>query len=203
METANLEQLTEKIYREAIEKAEAEVSEMMNEANAKAQKIVSEAEEEAQQNIIAKATKEAQLLRSSTESELQLQGKRLISDLKREITDLISDKILTKNIKAAFEDPKFYKEILLELVKNWGKEDVLELQVPENTRGKIDKAFEKEIAANIKDLNVTFNNQISGGFKVSKKGDSYQISFTDEDFIAFFQSYLSGKTRDLLFDNKV
>jgi V/A-type H+-transporting ATPase subunit E len=74
--------------------------------------------------------------------------------------------------------------------------------VPESTRDAIDEAFRQEIAAGVKDLTVTFNGRIKGGFRIEKKDNSYQISFTDEDFIAFFQSYLNKKTRQLLFDEK-
>lgn len=200
METANLEQLTEKIYDEAIQKAEKEAEKILNKAKSESDLIISKAKDEAEHNILAKARKEADLIKSSTESELQLSGKRLMSDLKREITNLISDKILAENIKDVFLDTSFFKEVILEIIKNWGKEDILELHVPDNTRKKIDEGFKQEIAACVKDLTITFDDRIKGGFRISKTTDSYQISFTDEDFIAFFQTYLSKKTRQLLFD---
>ncbi len=41
---------------------------------------------------------------------------------------------------------------------------------------------------------------MKGGFRIAKTDDSYQISFTDEDFVTFFQSYLNERTNELLFD---
>ena len=199
METANLEQLTEKIYREAIEKAEKEAEEIVNSAKARAKQIIADAKEEAEHKILAKARKEAELLKTSTESELQLSGKRLISDLKREITNMISDKILTQNIKGVFLNEAFFKEILLEIIKHWGKEDIIQLHLPKSLRDKVIKGFDQAIAAHVKDLKITFDDRISGGFRISKEDDSYQISFTDDDFIAFFQTYLNNKTREILF----
>ncbi len=200
METTNLKQLTEKIYSEAIEKAEINAEKIIQKARDKSDKILRDANENAEHNIINKAKKEALLLKTTTESELQLKGKQMISDLKREISNLISRKLLDEKIKDAFLDTQFFKEIILEIVKHWGKEDVIELQVPENTRDKIDKGFSQDIAAYVKNLTITFDNQMKGGFRIAKTDDSYQISFTDLDFIAFFQSYLNKKTRFLLFN---
>ena len=202
METINLEQLTKKIYQEAIGKAKAEAKEIINGANTEGNQIINEAQKEAEQNILLKARKEAELLKTSTESELHLSAKRMISDLKIEIANLISDRILTENIKGVFLSPSFFKEIMLETIKHWGKEDVIELHLPASTRDKINSGFEGEIASHVKDLNITFDEKIKGGFRVTKPGDSYQISFTEEDFIAFFQSYLNNKTRQLLFEGK-
>ena len=191
--------LTERIYQEAIEKAEAEAKEIIETAKNKSRQIINEAKEEAEQIILAKARKEAELLRTSTESELQLSGKRLISDMKREITNMISDKILTQNIKGVFLNETFFKEILLEIIKHWGKEDIIQLHLPKSFRDKVDKGFDQAIAAHVKDLRITFEEKISGGFRISKEDDSYQISFTDDDFIAFFHTYLNNKTRQILF----
>ena len=202
METINLEQLTKKIYQEAIGKAEAESKEIIIQAKTKSDQIISEAQQEADQNILGTAKKEAQLLKTSTENELHLNAKRLISDLKREITNLITDRILTENIKKVLVNPSFFKEIIIEVTKHWGKEDVLELHLPQNTREKIDNGFKKEIATHIKDLNITFDDKIKSGFRVAKADDSYQISFTENDFVAFFQSYLSDMTQQLLFERK-
>lgn len=202
METVNLEQLTDKIYKEAIKKARIEAEEILKNATARSVQIISDAQREAQNNILTKAKKEAQLLKTSTESELQLGAKRLVSDLKREITNMISDEILVKNIKGLFLNPEFFKEIILEIVKHWGKEDILELQLPESTRKKIDKKFTQEIQKHVKDLTVKFESNIEGGFKISSAGESYQISFTDRDFIAFFHTYLTDKTRKMLFGSK-
>ncbi len=201
METTNLEALTDKIYSEAIEKAEEDAGEIIKNAQAKSEQIIKDAREEAQHNIINKATKDALLLKTSTESELQLKGKQLISDLKREISNLISNKILDQNIKDTFLDTAFFKKIILEVVQHWSKEDVIELHLPENTRDKIDKQFQQEIGASVKDLTITYDDRMKGGFRIAKTDDSYQISFTDEDFISFFQTYLNKKTKQLLFDD--
>jgi V/A-type H+-transporting ATPase subunit E len=200
METINLEQLTKKIYQEAIGKAEADAKEIINQAKAKSDKIISDAQTEAEQNILLKARKKAELLKTSTESELHLNAKRLISDLKLEITNLITNRILKENIKEVLVNPSFFKEIIVEVTKHWGKEDVLDLHLPQNTREKIDNGFKKEISTHVKDLKLTFDDKIKSGFKIVNTNDSYQISFTEDDFIAFFQSYLSDKTRQLLFE---
>jgi len=58
-------------------------------------------------------------------------------------------------------------------------------------KGLLDKGFSIETV-----------NGLKTGFQVTPAKGGYKISFTDQDFIAFFQEYLRPKVVELLFDKK-
>ena len=48
-------------------------------------------------------------------------------------------------------------------------------------------------------VDITFDEKIKGGFRIGPKDNSYVISFTDEDFMNFFRSFMRPRTINLLF----
>ena len=67
--------------------------------------------------------KEARELKSNTEAELKLYASQAIEALKTEIINLVTDKLAKSNVKAAFEDKEFMQKVILELVKNWARDE--------------------------------------------------------------------------------
>ena len=66
-----IQELTDKIYREGVEKGNEEAGRIIAEANAQKESIVKAAEEQAAQ-IVAEAEKKAAELKKNTEAELKL-----------------------------------------------------------------------------------------------------------------------------------
>ncbi|MCG8309867.1 MAG: hypothetical protein MI975_20895 [Cytophagales bacterium] len=195
----NIDLLTQKIYEEGIEKANQEVEKIIDEARQKADSIVKKAKGEAER-IIENAGKEADALQKNSISEIKLGGQQAISSLKQNIQNLLSDKILSESISMAFEDPEFLKGIILEVVKEWRSASGTNISLSEGLKEKIDKSFEKSLSKEIKNLNITFDKKLKGGFKVSQSGKTFQIVFSDEDFIEFFKPYLRERSKDILFN---
>ena len=194
----NLDKLTDKIYQEGIERAENESTRILSKAEAERIRILDGAKQQAKK-ITDHATSEANKLTRSVEKELQLKGKQLVSDLKGEIQNLLSRKILKAPTKEAFSDVAFIQEAILKAIDSWAPTDDLELLLPTELENKLEKNFQQSIRDYSKNLTVTFNDQLQGGFKISERSDSYQISFTDEDFIHLFNSYLEEQTTNILF----
>lgn len=194
----NLNALTDKIYQEGLEKVQKESKEILSKAELDRNHILEAANAEAQK-IITKAEKEAARITSSTEKELQLKGKQLLSDLKKEIQNMLSQKILETNTKKAFVDVPFLKEIILESIKSWNPEEDLELTLAKEMEEKFEVASLKSIHDHVNNLSLTFDERLKGGFVITKKSDAYKISFTDEDFEMLFKPYLSNQVSALLF----
>jgi len=194
----NLDILTDKIYQEGIEKAEKKSKGILAKAEAERIRILEEASYEAKK-ITDDATSEANRLSRSVEKELQLKGKQLISDLKGEIQNLLSRKILKEPAKAAFSDVSFIQSAILEAIASWKPADDLELLLPKSLENRLEKSFQQSISDYSKNLTVTFNDQLQGGFRISENSDAYQISFTEEDFISLFSQYLEEQTTKILF----
>ena len=66
-----IQELTDKIYREGVEKGNEEAQRLIDEAQKKAQKLIADAQKEAE-GIIANARKSADELTENTKSELKL-----------------------------------------------------------------------------------------------------------------------------------
>ncbi len=197
-EPSNLDKLTEKIYLEGVEKADLKAEEILKEAENQKEQIIHKANEEADR-IIASAKRAAALEIRSAESEIRLKGKQLVSDLKGEINRLLTLKVVDNNIRESFSDQKFVQSLILEIVGYWKSGEELELVLPEKLKAKVGAAFEKNISGNVDNLTVSFNEHLANGFRISRKSDTYDITFSEDDFIELFSGYLKEKTRDFLF----
>ncbi|MEO1097030.1 MAG: V-type ATP synthase subunit E, partial [Bacteroidota bacterium] len=62
-------------------------------------------------------------------------------------------------------------------------------------------AFQVSIIENTQHLNVSFHDNMSYGFTIVDKEESYQISFSENEFIMLFGSYLTDKTNQVLFSD--
>lgn len=198
MHTSNLDVLTEKIYREGIEKAEKEAADILASAQKEAEEILEKAHSISRE-ILVKAEKDAQQLAKKSEGEIRLKGNRIISDLQKRIKSMIRDRILRKNIHELAMDPDFLKSVIHDLIENWNKDEKAELVFSEDLRSKMDKRFDKAIAHDLNNLSITFDDRLSTGFRISRESDNYQITFTEDDFNELFRSYLDERTSKLLF----
>ena len=141
-----LQQLTQKLYDEGLEKGRAEADKLVADAKAEARKIVAEARAEAEE-IVKKAEAKAEDVSKNTMTEISLAGKQAVGRIKSEIASLIIAKATARGVKEAVVDPAFIKEMLVAVAKNWNGSDSgkVELQalLPEGERKKLDAAFEE------------------------------------------------------------
>jgi V/A-type H+-transporting ATPase subunit E len=196
-----LQQLTDKIYKEGVEKGNVAADNIIEEAKNEAAKIVAKAKSDAKKSA-DKAQKEADDLKKTALSELQMASQKVMESLKQEISELIGGEVIDTSVKAATTDVKFVQSAIETAIKNWSSnvDAGMNIIVPEkeakaitdffatSAKGVLDKGFTIESANNIK-----------AGFQVAAKDGSYKISFTDDDFIAFFKEFVRPKIATLLF----
>ena len=192
-----IQELTSKLYSEGVEKGKQEAEKIIAEANAQKKQILDEATAKAQE-IIATAEKQSAEMRSHTEAELKLFAAQAIEALKTEITNLITDKLASDNVKAAMQDQTFIQKIIVELVRNWSKNEKLTIGVQNS------KDIENYIASNAKDildkgLKIESVNGIKSGFTLSPEDGSYKVKFGEEEFIEYFKEFLRPQVQKLLF----
>lgn len=201
-----LQELTEKIYQEGVDKARKEAEQIVSEAEKKAEETIKKAEKQAD-NTIEKAQKEAEDLKKNALNELQLSARQAISDLKQEVVHLIQAKTVEPVAKSAFEEPAFTQDVIRTIVKNWdpkGSDNVdLQVLLPANKQKEFESYFKNKAADLLnKGLDINFSNKIKGGFKIGPKDGGYLVSFSDEDFEHFFKIYMRPRLIELLFDKK-
>ncbi len=201
-----LQELTEKIYREGVEKAREEAEKITTEAQEQADALLVKAKKDADE-LIKKAEKDAEALKKNTFNELQLTSRQLLSDLRQKVVNLVELKTIKPTINEVFADSSFTSDMVLAMIKNWqpgSNEDInLTVLLPENNQKEFENLFMKKAEQLLqKGLEVKFSDKIKGGMKIGPKDGGYMISFTDEDFENLFRSYLRPKLIELLYEQK-
>ena len=101
-----IQELTEKLYREGVEKGQAEAERIKLEAQAEAQKILDNARQQAQA-IEAQAKKKAAELDTNTKSELKLYTSQALNALRSEIANVLTNSAVDEAVKGLVADPEF------------------------------------------------------------------------------------------------
>lgn len=201
-----LQELTEKIYKEGVNKANDEAEKILSDAKKKAEELVSKAHKEAS-DIAKNAEKEAGTLHQNSLNELKLAGRQAISDLKQKIAGLVEARAIQPETKGAFKDITFTQELIQTIVKNWNPKESenvsLGLLLPKDKQ-KDFEAFFKEKAKGLLDkgLEVSYSDRMKNGFKIGPKEGGYLISFADEDFENFFKAFLRPRLIEMLYGEK-
>ncbi len=201
MENTKLQQLTDKLYQEGLEKGRTEARALVTEAEARAAKIVAEAEARAAK-IVTEAERKAEDVEKNAMTEIALAGKQAVAKIKSEIETLIVAKVSTEGVRSANLDPAFIKDMLLAVAANWnnGAKADLKALLPEAKKAELGAAFDSAAKALLAEgVEVGFSADVKSGFKVGEKDGGYYISFSDESFEALLGGYLREKAAELLF----
>jgi len=192
-----IQELTDKIYREGIEKGNEEANQIIANANEQKQSILNDAETEAKR-IIADAERQAAELKKNTEAELKLFSNQALEALKSEITNLITGEITSDNVKAVVSDKAFMQKVILELAKGWTKNEGITIQTSEAEE--LSKYFESNAKELLnKGVKIKKVNGKAASFTIVPADGSYKISFGDEEFISFFKEFLRPQLIEMLF----
>lgn len=195
-----LQELTEKIYKEGVEKGSVEADRIISEAKSQAEQILKKAESDAQA-ILSKANKETENLKKSVEAELKLTYDQSVSVLKQEISSLITDDLVEKASDKSFKDSEFFNQFLLSLAKTWGEKQELILDIPEKDTKGIENYLQKNIGQLLqKSIKLNKVAGIDSGFQIGPSDGSYKVSFTDSDFENFIQEMLRPRVAKILFN---
>lgn len=192
-----IQELTDKIYREGVEKGNEEAGRIIADADSQKQVIITEAETEAKR-IVAAAEKQAAELKKNTEAELKLFASQSVEALKSEVTNLITGKIASLNVKAVVSDKTFMQKVILDMAKEWANKEVLTIQTVDAD------ALTNYFEANAKDLlNKGIQiEKVSGkeaSFTIIPSDGSYKVTFGEDEFVAFFKEFLRPQLVEMLF----
>lgn len=193
----NLNELTDKIYAEGVEKGNAEAQQIIAKANEKAASIIAEAEKKAAA-IVAAAESSSADLDKKTRAELKLYAEQSVNAVKTEITNLLADKIATDSVKAASADPKFMQGLIAKLAEQMAKNGEVLIETKDA------EALKKYFAANAKgllDKGVTIKEVkgIKTDFTIQPAKGGYKLAFGDAEFIAYFKEMLRPQLVEMLF----
>ncbi|MDR3119381.1 MAG: hypothetical protein LBU44_08225 [Mediterranea sp.] len=192
-----IRELTDKIYREGVEKGNEESKRLIEKAQEEAKKIIEDAKKEAD-SILAASGKSANELTENTKSELKLFAGQAVHALKSEITNMITDKIVTDSVKDFITDKNFLNEFIVALASKWSVDEPIVISTADAD------SLKKYFTAKTKtllDKRVKIE-QINGQktlFTVSPEDGSYKVNFGEEEFMNYFKAFLRPQLIEMLF----
>ena len=202
MENIKLQELTEKLYNDGLEKGRSEAERLVAEAKESAAKIIAEAKAEAEA-ITKAAEARVEDISKNAMTEITLAGRQAVSKIKSELAEAVIMKSTNAAIKAATIDAAFVKDMLLAVAQNWTSATVnvsLQALLPEAKREALDAAMQQSAAELAKAGGEGgYSKAGTSGFNLGQKDGGYYISFTDESFDALLKEYLREKVSKMLF----
>jgi len=192
-----IQELTDKIRREGVEKGQAEAERIIAEAKTQAAKIVADAKTQAEaiQTQTAKAARE---LDANTKSELRLYVGQALNALKSEIANVVSDKIVNEATSKLATDKDFLGKFAVTLAEQWSKNE--QVVISTTDAAALKAYFAKEAKALLdKGVNIEQVNGQKALFSVHPADGSYRVDFGKEEFENFFKSFLRPQLIDMLF----
>ena len=201
---SKLQELTNKLYNEGVEKANEEANKIIEDAKKEAEKIKNQAQQEADE-IISNAKQESEDLKKNAKSEIDLAAKQTLREVQKQITEMVTMGVIKEPVKESMNDTQFIKEIIETLIKNWSaqsEEQVnLAVTIPENKQKELQDYLENQAAQQLNaGIQVDVSDRMKGGFSIGPADGSYKISFSEEDFENFFKGYLRPRTVEMLFE---
>ncbi len=195
-----LQELLQRIYNDGVKKAQEEAQEIREAAETQAKDLIDKAKTEAEE-IVASARKAADDLRLNTDSDIKLGAQHTLSVIKQKVTEVLLNSAIEKPIKESFQNPQFLQDLILEVVKAWhNSPDTIRLILPEQLQQQLDDLLQQSIPGVMGDkIKVDFSPLMKDGFTIEPMDGTYKLSFTDDDFVNLFRSYLRPRTAKLLF----
>ncbi|MEQ8471046.1 MAG: hypothetical protein RIC35_07670 [Marinoscillum sp.] len=194
----NLNALADQLYQDGLERAQKESERIISEAQDKAEKILAQATQQADE-IISKTRKEAEKHRAVVQSEIQQKAKHAKQDLKTAIETLINARVLNHPLKEVLSDQDFVKNLITTSLDTWKDGKEVELLIPESLKV-TESDLRAKVHKHLPGLKVNPSAHLENGFQIDNKEKGYILSFTDSDFKALFEPYLTDAVRNILFN---
>lgn len=192
-----IQELTDKIYREGVEKGNEEAQKLIAKAQEEAKRIIEDAHKEAD-SIVATAHKSADELAKNTKSELKLFAGQAVSALKSEIATLVTDNVVHADVKAFAANKDYLNAFIVALASKWSVNESIVISTAD-AEG-LTKYFAVK-AKNLLDKGVKIEqvNGIKTLFSVSPADGSYKVNFGEEEFMNYFKEFLRPQLVEMLF----
>lgn len=192
-----IQELTDKIFHEGVEKGNAEKQRIIEKAQEEAQSILAEARKKAD-DMINTASKTAEDISSHAKSELALYASQTVDSLKTEVTNLITDQIVREEVDSFVSSSDYFNQFIVSLAQKWSTTEPICISTSDA------ESLRKHFVAKAKDLlddkvSIKQVNGINTAFSISPADGSYKIDFGKDEFMNFFKEFLRPQLFDLLF----
>lgn len=190
---ANLEKVSKKLYREAVEKADLAIAQRKQEAEKEAEALLHKAQIEAEA-LLSEARRALALEKEKLHRELQLAGLQWQSDLRQKTEQLLHARLVNQPMETALAAPEFLQKLLLELVQAFAQKEY-RLEISEHWR----EAWEKQLRQALPELELQWSALPEKSFRLAQKDGNYYFAFGEAQFQGLLLDYLSPATKAILF----
>ncbi len=192
-----IQELTEKILREGVEKGQAEADRIIQQAKEQAEKILQDARQQAQE-ITVQAQKKAAETAENTRSELKMYTGQAMSALKSEVTNVLTDGVVKEAVKGLAASPDFLGQFAVALAEKWSADEPV---VISSSEAESLKAYFAAKAKALLDKGVTIN-KVNGKdtlLTIAPADGSYKVNFGKDEFETYFKNFLRPQLIEMLF----
>jgi V/A-type H+-transporting ATPase subunit E len=201
----SLNSLVKKVYDEGIEKAKEEAQQIIVDAKRQSDELLKETEQRIA-GMETQSANEVNRIRENLNSELKAAAQQTVNTIKDELSDVITNRIVSQGISEALSETAFLQKIILLVLQKWNPVDTglqFELILNKEDEAQLKNFFEQRIKKELAtELEIVGENKIKSGFKIAMKNENYYVSFSDEDFENYFKGYLRKKTLEWIYETK-
>ena len=192
-----IQELTEKLLKDGVERGNAEAEKIIAAANEKAAQIVADAKAQAEE-IEAAAKKNTQGMEENMKSEVKMYAAQALNALKSEIANVVGDKIVKETAAEIAGNKDFMNEFMLKLAEKWGaNEDIV---ISTEDAKSLTALFAKKAKALLdKGVKIEEVNGKKTQFTVSPADGSYKVNFGEAEFEEYFKNFLRPQLVDMIF----
>jgi len=192
-----VQEITDKIYREGVEKGQAEAKQIVEAAEVERTAMLKKAQQEAEK-IIADAKKSAEELDRHTQSELQMYAGRAVEALKSEIANLLTGSIVDVAVNDAVNS-EWLQKLMLTLASDWVTKESVVIQTADATA--LNQFFANQAREQLnKGVQIEQVNGKPTAFAIMPADKSYKIQFGEAEFAEYFKEFLRPQLVEMLFD---
>ncbi|MCQ2257776.1 MAG: hypothetical protein MJZ41_07270 [Bacteroidaceae bacterium] len=192
-----IQELTDKLLKDGVEKGNAEADRIIAEANEKAAAIIEAAKAQAEE-IEQQAKKDAQSLEANTKSEIKMYATQALNALKSDVANLVGDKIIKEASSSLVSDKEFMNEFILKLAEKWasGEDIVISTSDAESLKALFAKKAKDLLDKKVKIEEV---NGIKTSFTIQPADASYKVNFGESEFEEYFKNFLRPQLIEMIF----
>ncbi len=192
-----IQELTEKLLNEGIEKGKEKAQEIVEQAKIQAEQIINDAKIQAEE-IGFKADKDAKTLEQNTKSELKMFCDQALNALKTEVANVVNDKVVKETVKEVVDDKNFMNEFILKMAEKWGAQE--DIVITTQDAASLKALFAKKAKALLdKGVKIEQVNGQDALFTIQPADGSYKVNFGNKEFEDYFKSFLRPQLVEMLF----
>lgn len=192
-----IQELTEKLLREGVERGNAEAEKIIALAKEQAAQIVAEAQAAAGE-VEQAAQKNVKAQQQNMQAEVKMYAAQALEALKSEVANVVGDKIVKEAAGAVTADKDFMNQFILKLAEKWGAGEDIVISTADAAGL---KAFFAQKAKALLDKGVKIEevNGQKAQFTIQPADGSYKVNFGAAEFEQYFKNFLRPQLVEMIF----